>query len=433
MNSSQLAGPRGRLTTTWKFMKDPYRCYREWKQKYGDTFLVKAMNGEVVATCNTENARTIFALPTKELRQFATGTISPLVGPSSLFLLEGEEHRKQRAKISPCFYGQSILTKADEIRNVATNVSRPWQYGDTVRMMDFALDVSLEVIIRVVFGVENKRRVEGFRSAILNFVSAFHPVLAFSKLLHRPLFGLSPWPKFVAARDKLTRLLDNQIQFVKQSGSGDGSMLSILLDAAANQNTSSTNVRDQLVTMLLAGHETTQIAIAWAMSWLHRHPQWADNIRDELGKSPSSEEILNCKVLDNICNESLRLNPIVSDIVRTIVPPLELEDCQLIAGTNVAVAICLIHEDPILYPCPNEFLPERWESVSPKPYQFLPFGGGIRRCIGAPLAIMEMKLVIATWIEQFRLRLPENAPPNEPIHRRNITMAPKSGIPLVVC
>ena len=431
MSRVKLAGPGNRVLSTLKFMRDPYTCYARWKEKYGPTFLVKALNGNVVVTGNTENIRRVFAAPFDSLGQFAVETIKPLMGGSSVILVEGEQHRRERALLSPSFHGERIAGKAEEIHDVALRVGSHWQQGETIRMMDTSLDVSLEVIIRVVFGVQSQDRVELYKERIKQFVSSFHPLLAFSRLLQRPLFGFSPWNQFLSARSELYELLDEEISSRSQANSTDN-LLSRLIDAKYDDGgaVQRSSIRDQLVTMLLAGHETTQIAMTWAMSWLHRNPILLERLRDELSDL-SLDEILKNQLLDGVCNESLRLNSVVSDTVRTLRKPMQFEELELPAETNVAIAICLVHEDPEIFPEPKKFDPDRWQHRRCKPYEFMPFGGGIRRCIGATLAMLEMKVVIATWVQNFRFSLPTDIPEVEPTYRRNITMAPKSGIPLV--
>lgn len=433
MSRLKIPGPGNRLYTTWKFMRNPFVCYRQWRAKYGDTFLVKALNGDVVATSNRENIRRIFAAPSDSLGQFAVGTIKPLVGGTSLFLVEGTQHRRQRALLSPSFHGERIAGQAKIIRDVALRAGSRWQAGETVRIMDSALDVSLEVIIRVVFGVQTQPRVEAFKEKIRRFVASFHPALAFSRLFQRPLLGLSPWNRFLQSRDELDRMIAEEISNRRLSHSHDDNLLSRLLTSKSDddQDIPDSTIRDHLVTLLLAGHETTQIAMAWAMSWLHRNPSTLIQLREELNSVVSPEEVLRCPYLEGVCNESLRLNSVVSDTVRKLKQPMELVNQTLPTGTNLAIPICLVHEDPEIYPDPFRFQPERWQGFAPKPNEFLPFGGGIRRCIGATLAMLEMKITIATWVTNFEFHLPAGIPDTEPVYRRNVTMAPRSGIPLV--
>ena len=314
------------------------------------------------------------------------------VGSSSVFLLSGEPHRRERSLLSPAFHGKSNHHRAEIIRAVALRTAHQWQPNETIRIADVALDVSLEVIIRIVFGVQTQQRVESFKQKIKDFVTSFHPALAFSRLLHRPLFGLSPWNRFVKARGELLAMLDDEIAARQVDDSSDN-ILSQLLQSRYEDgaDVNFVSIRDQLVTLLLAGHETTQIAIAWGMSWLHRTPQIADQLRAELDANDSTDAIQRAQLLDGVCNESLRINPILADVVRNLTEPMEWQEMTLPAGSNVAIPICLTHEDEQVFPDPFRFDPHRWKELEVKPHQFMPFGGGVRRCIGAPLAIMEMK------------------------------------------
>ena len=195
------------------------------------------------------------------------------------------------------------------------------------------------------------------------------------------------------------------------------------------QPLSDEELKDQLTTMLFAGHETTQIAIAWAMSWLHRSPEILERLRTELIES-TIEESLQSELLDGVCHEALRLNAIVPDFIRVFREGIDLEEVALPADSTVAVLTCRVHADPEIYPNPDQFDPERWIGKSCKPYEFLAFGGGVRRCIGATMALLEMKVALIIWLKQFQFRLPDDAPAVEPVKRRNVTLAPASGIEL---
>lgn len=433
-NQSDYSGPRGRFLTTWKLLRDPYNSYRIWSEKYGDTYRVRALNGDVIVTSNTENIRNIFAARSDAVGQFAIGTLEPLLGGKSVILSEGESHRQQRRLLQPSFHGELIADQEPVIKHVAEKVCNDWESGSTIRVMDHSLAVSLEIIIRVVFGVADNDMVDRFKSEVKRFVRAFHPLLAFSKLLQRPLFGLSPWNKFIRIKQECMGLVQKEIDERRKSGIRGDDLLSRLLVAQTENEfeISDNQIHAQLVTMLFAGHETTQIAIAWAMSWLARSQEYASELRAELESQDFHEVIRNSKLLEGICNESLRLNPIVPDMIRVLKAPLQFTDRVIPAGTNVAMIASRVHYDPSIYSEPNTFAPHRWSEKTYKPYEFFAFGGGVRRCIGAPLAILEMKVVIATWIKQFCFRLPPGAPAEEPVHRRNLVMAPSTGVLLQV-
>jgi cytochrome P450 len=165
------------------------------------------------------------------------------------------------------------------------------------------------------------------------------------------------------------------------------------------------------------------------MSWLHRDGQLLERVRSELGEPNGTDKALDSPLFEGICAEALRLNPIVPDFLRVFDVPLELEEATLPAGSGVAVVTCLVHQDPEIYPEPERFDPDRWQRPV-RPYEFLAFGGGVRRCIGAAMAVMEMKIALAEWLSRFEFRLPPDAPAVEPVWRRNLTMAPRTGIPL---
>ena len=433
MKHPEIPATGQRVLTTWRFIKDPFGCYRNWQQRYGNTFLVNALNGDVVATCDIENIRRAFALSFQEVAPFAVDTVRPLVGGNSVFLVQGERHRLERSFLSPPFHGSAMKSQFSVIEQAAIEATRDWQVGKTVKIMDASLDVSLEVIVRIVFGIESRPQIDQFTAKIKEFVCRFHPLLAFTKIFQRSWLGLSPWNSFVKSRNEFWQMLMEQIQRSRRAGCPPGTVLNHLIHARYEdgEGASDESIRDQLVSMLLAGHETTQIAIAWAMSWVHRTPEVLERLRAEIARS-DERDVVESELLEGVCNESLRLNAIIPDIVRTLNVPLQWQELELKPGSNIAISICLVHENPDIYPEPFRFNPDRWQNQSFKPHQFLPFGGGIRRCLGAPLAKLEMKIVVATWLRHFRFQLPADAPDVEPIHRRNITMAPKTEIPLIV-
>lgn len=430
-----IRGTKSRFFSTFAYMRDPYGSFDKWREKFGKTFLIRALNGDVYATANRENVKRIFAAKHDAVGQFAVETTRPLLGGQSVFLAEGEQHRLERALLLPNFHGELIKDTADTIEKVATSATDAWEPGDNVRIMDVALDISLEVILRVVFGLQTGEQIAKYKQTITKFVKSFHPVLAFTKLFQRPLFGLSPWNRFVAARAEFDQMIKQEMELRRKGKDAEQrtDLLSRLLTATYEDGSriSDDGIRDQLVTLLLAGHETTQIAMSWAMSWLYRNPDVLTQLTHELNSEELGSVVHHSKLLSGICNEALRLNPILPDVVRTLKKPLEFEEGTIPTGKTVAAATYLLHTDPEIYPEPMNFLPHRWFDRSYKPYEFMPFGGGIRRCIGAALAVLEIKIVVATFCRDLRFELPHDAPATEIVHRRNLTIAPKSGIPLV--
>ncbi|MGI9519038.1 MAG: cytochrome P450, partial [Pirellulaceae bacterium] len=428
---SSLSGPPGRIRSTIKIMRRPFEAYERWEKKYGKTFLVKALNGNVVVTSNTENIRRILAARHDDIHQFAVGTVAPLIGESSVLLVDGQRHKRARSMLSPPFKGESLRDTAGTMIEVAERVTRDWQPGQRIRVMDTSLDYSLEVIIQVVFGVQSIERVQVFKQAIGDMVGGFHPMFAFTRMFQKR--WMPAWNRFLKRKAVFDQLLDEQIAARRKGQSASGDILSMLLDARDDegQPLSDDELKDQLTTLLFAGHETTQIAIAWAMSWLHRSPDILERLRGEL-ENATPEASLQSELLGGVCHEALRLNPIVPDVIRVFNDGIELEEAALPPNSTVAVLSCRVHADPEIYPNPDRFDPDRWIGCSYKPYEFLAFGGGVRRCIGATMALMEMKVALVTWLNKFQFCLPDDAPEVEPVRRRNVTMAPSSGIELEI-
>ena len=212
-------------------------------------------------------------------------------------------------------------------------------------------------------------------------------------------------------------------------------ILSLMLAARYDDGEAMTDpqIRDELLTLLAAGHETTAIALAWAMYWLHRDPAALERLRAELatlGDEPDPEAIAQLPYLEAVCNETLRLYPIVPLAPRTLRQPMTLGEHEIPAGVNVGACTVLVHRHPALYPDPDSFRPERWLARKFAAWEFTPFGGGIRRCIGAAFAVYEMKQVLAAILPRHRLRLADDAAIGPA--RRNITLGPRGGVRMIL-
>lgn len=424
-----LPGPGGRLKSTWQLMTKPYETYSAWQKRYGQTFLVRALNGNVVLTSDPENIRRVLSARHDEISQFAIGTISPLIGENSVILVNGQRHKRARSMLMPAFHGEALRGCVQTMESIAERVTDNWQVGQTFKVMQASLEYSLEVIIEVVFGVQAPDRVQEFKFAIMDYVQSFRPIFAFTRRFQSRL--LPSWNRFLRAKKQSDIMLSEQIAMARTSPDASFGVLSMLLAARDEdgQPLGDAELKEQMVTLLFAGHETTQIAIAWAMSWLHRTPDVLSRLTEEISNA-SLDEMLRSDLLHGVCQESLRLNPIVPDFLRVLEKPMELDGIALPKGTTVGILSCLVHANPIIYSDPEKFQPDRWTQQRFKPHEFLAFGGGVRRCIGATMALMEMKIVLVTWLRKFRFELPDDAPHVEPVHRRNLTMAPRSGIPL---
>ena len=426
MNAIPLAS-RSRFLTTWRIARQPFEAYARWRAKHGDTYLVRAINGDVVVTASTDMIRDLFRARTDEVEPFGVDAAVAFLGSRSLLLVRGEAHRRERELLTPPFHGRRMKAYGAAMRDATLRATERWRAGSEVVLADTFLSISLDIIVHAVFGVLGENDKARWTAALRTLVRRVSPAALFAPVLQTSFFGLSPWDRFVEAREQLDALIYEAIRARRVSGERGDDLLSLMLDATYTDGTPMPDegIRDELVTMLFAGHETTQIAMSWAVYRLHRRQETLARLLEDLAAHPDDPETLaQLPWLDAVVKESLRLQPIVPDIVRTLTVDQTLGGHELPAGTHVAPVAALVHADPELYPQPDAFRPERFVDHTFRPWEFLPFGGGVRRCIGAALATWEMKVVLGTLLPRFELEMRSIEYPV----RRNITMGPRHGV-----
>jgi cytochrome P450 len=411
------------LSSTYRLIRTPYAFY-EAQRAHGDFVTVPAPNGTVVMALTPKAAKEVFQADPTALDAFAVQATIPLLG-HSLLTSSGERHRRDRKLLTPPFHGERMRAYGEAMHVLALAHTGSWRAGDRVRAHEATTAISLDVILRTVFGVDEGPAFEEGRRVLRDMIAGFSPLVAFTNKLQRGWFP--PWRRFLAARAAFAALVDEQIRGRRASNESGADILGLLLDARYDDGSAMTDdqIRDQLLTILIAGHETTAIALAWALYWLVRHPAVVARLREELeGKSDPTK----VAYLQAVCDETMRLHPIVPDVVRKLNRPMTLGGFDVPSGHDIGVAICAIHADPNVYPEPQTFDPERFLSKRPSPFEFLPFGGGHRRCLGAAFSDYEMKIVLAAIVSRFELEPDGEDRPT----RRNVTMGPAKGVPLRV-
>jgi cytochrome P450 len=258
------------------------------------------------------------------------------------------------------------------------------------------------------------------------------PLLFYSRLTHQPWFP--PYRRFARLRARFRAWLSRRIDEARTRGDQGDDILALLLSARYDDGSamSEDDLAAQLVTLLFAGHETTAIALAWAVHWLWRHPEALARVRDEvasIGADADPEAAARLPFLGAVCDETLRLHPIVTENLRLLRQPLTIGEYTLPEGIGVGVAIAPIHEDPTIYPDPHAFRPERFLERKFTPFEYLPFGGGHRRCIGSAFALYEMRLALAELVSGWELAIVR---PDERPVRRSVTLGPADGVPVKV-
>jgi cytochrome P450 family 110 len=434
--SSLPPGPRWTVWQTIAFARDPFGTVLRYARRYGDPFTLKLPPGPLVLTGTPEGIQEIFSAPPQTFASYSTPFLAPLVGEHSVLLLDGAAHKRGRSVLMPPFHGARLQTYGRLIQDLTLRCAAGWRPGKTLRMHAVMQALSMEITLTLVFGVRAPERVQVFEETVIAYFQAFTSLLVYSLPLRRNFGGFGPWSRFKAVAARLEQLLDEEISAQRQN-CGDGeTMLSLLLAARYDDAQAMTDaeVRDELKTLLIAGHETVAVALAWAFYWLQRQPDVAQRLQSELqtlSRPPHPDDLVRLPYLSAVCTEALRLYPVVAAISRQLRQPLTLRGYALPAGVAVGAAIPLAHCNPERYPEPLRFRPERFLEHTYTPFEYLPFGGGARRCIGAAFAVYELKIVLGSIVAQHRFELADGIPAI-PVPR-TFTLGPKGGVPLLYC
>lgn len=430
-------GPKFNLLQKIRYARDPVGFMTDCQNRYGDPFTIRTMVGTVVMTGNPELAKQIFAGSRDQFGVSTTRMLTPLLGQHSLILEEGDAHLKHRKLLTPHFHGAALSNYANRFQAISRRQVSQVLDQSAIVMQEHTQMISLNIIIETVFGVTESARQLRMARAIKARIGASNPLLVFMPWTRRRAFGLSAWDRFRTATAELDALIFSEIKQRRSAMSSVPNREDILshLVAARHEDGSGLTdqqIRDQLITLLLAGHDTTASATAWAMHWVHRDPDILTRLQTELQSTDNtSHAISGIAYLEAVCNETLRLSPVIPDVVRFLKTPFQLGDYTLPAGINVGVCTSLIHMNPDIYPQPEQFNPERFIGKRYRPHEFMPFGGGIRKCIGAAFAVEEMKIILATLINSVDLKLAGSLTDTQRAIRNHFTMGPEGGVRMV--
>jgi cytochrome P450 len=400
-------------------------------RRYGDIFTVSfPFFGRLVYVADPALVKQLF---TGSPQQFHAGeanatVLEPALGPNSVLTLDEEPHMQQRKLLLPPFHGERIGRYGDLIRDITMREMERWPVGEPFALRPHTQRITLAVIMRAVFGVDDERRLTRFGRLIDEFSARVNAIIAFP-VLQRDLGRWSPWGRFVRARAALDAFIYEEIAIRRaevEAGGGDrDDVLSLLLGARHEDGSpmSDEELRDELITVLGAGHETTATGLAWAMERTLRTPRVHRRLRDSVAADDDS-------YLDATVRETLRARPVIVDVARKLTAPVRIGGYEVPEGSMLLAAIAALHYREDLFPDPQEFRPERFLEGKADSYAWIPFGGGVRRCIGASFAEFEMRVVLRAILERAELRAADPAP--EPIRVRNITLAPRKGCQVVL-
>jgi cytochrome P450 len=376
----------------------------------------------MVMLSDPEVLRALYAERSHGLPPGRTVALQPVMGARSVLLLEGAEHLERRKLMLPPFHGERMQAYEDVVRRVAEAELATWPAAEPFALHARMQAVTLEVIMSAVFGVTDPGRRERLGELLPRLLRDTSSVGLQVRVLLSRRGGSDPFDELRALVAQIDDVLLAEIAERRADpAAGERADILSLLTVARFEDGSAMSdqeLRDQLVTLLLAGHETTATGIAWTMDLLLRHPA-------ALAAASESEDYLRAVVW-----ESLRLRPVVPLAGRRLATELRTDTLTLPAGTDVTPAIWLVHTRPDLYPEPYAFRPERFLDKPPSTYGWIPFGGGVRRCLGAAFAELEMRVVLKTILAGPALRAADSRP--ERLTRRNVTFSPRHGTRVVV-
>jgi cytochrome P450 family 135 len=408
-----------------RYALDPLNFLTRLQRRHGDIFTVRfPYFGRLVYVTTPELVKQVFTGPPDQLHagEANATVLEPALGPNSVLTLDEAPHMRQRKLLLPPFHGDRIEAYGRLMREVTLREMESWPVGEPFALRPHTQRITLAVIMRAVFGVHDEDRLARFEGLIDRFSRRVNAVVAFP-FLRRNLGRFSPWARFLAAREAMDEFIYEEIALRRaevDAGRNHEDVLSLLLEARHEDGSpmSDAELRDELVTVLGAGHETTATGLAWAMERLLRNPSALARLRDSLATGDDD-------YLDATVKETLRARPVIVDVARKLTAPLAIGGYELPAGTFVLPAIAALHYRADLFPEPERFRPERFLDDKTETYAWIPFGGGVRRCIGAAFAEYEMRVVLRAILERAELSAPDPKP--ERVVVRNITLAPGKG------
>jgi cytochrome P450 len=416
----------------WAFR--PVAFMEDCRRRFGDSFSVTfpGFQRPMVMVSDPAAIKALYGEPGHHLPPGRNIFLEPILGSRSLLLLTGPDHLARRRLMLPAFHGERMRSYEPIVTEIVDAEVESWPLGEEFALHPRMQAVTLEVILRVVFGVAEGPRLErlrGMLSTILQETASSGAQLV--ALITARLGGRAPFARFEGQLREVDELLYAEIAERRAAGGLEerDDILSALMLArfedgnGDGEGMSDTELRDQLMTLLLAGHETTATALAWTFDLLLRHSRELAKLRDSL--VAGEEDYLRATI-----SESLRLRPVIPIAGRRLTKPLEADGLTLPEGTDVTPAIWLAHTRPELYPEPYAFRPERFLEDPPETYAWVPFGGGIRRCLGASFAEFEMRIALREILTRCELRKADPRP--ERIGRRNITLSPRAGTRVVL-
>jgi cytochrome P450 len=393
-----------------RFLLTEHRMLDRYRRRYGEVFAIEVWPfAPLVVVSDPAEVRRIFQGDPAHLHAGeGNKVLGPLVGPHSVLLLDEDEHLRRRKLLLPPFHGERMRVYGDVMRELAHAEVDTWPVGAPFAVLPAMQRVTMRIILRTVFGMQEGARMDRLERDLGTLLGTVNALML---PLQRSFGGRGPWARFERSRTAVDAQLYEEIARRRAAGGEGEDILSILL--AAGNHTTDEELRDDLMTLLVAGHETTATTMAWTLERLLRHPE-------ALARSRADTAYLDAAV-----KETQRVRPVLTYAMRQLTAPMDVGGYRVPAGATLGTSVTLMHRRPDLYPDPHAFRPERFLEGRTDTYGWIPFGGGIRRCLGAAFAAYEMRIVLGTILERCELRAPDPRP--ERHRRKMITFVPSRG------
>lgn len=445
--------PTPPIIQTLQLITHPTRFLDQCASIAGDIFTTRVMgfnSPPIVFVSSPDAIAQVFAIPANKLDfQSTTYVFKPLFGDNSLVLQSTYEHSRQRNLLLPSFHGEKIRAYGEIICQITQEVISTWPLGREITMQSMMPDITLQIILQVVFGIspgENYHKLRHLLTSLLHDITTpWYSSLFFFPSLQKNWSKFSPWGNYLYRKKQIDDLIYQEInQRRHQLNSTENShlkpekpdILSLLLSARDSEGKylHDTELKDQLISLLLLGYETTSGVLCWLFHLVHSHPQVKTKLLQELNsfnRIPTPEEIIQLPYLDAVCKETMRLHPIALICTpRVVKESIQIDKYQFSPKTVLIPCIYLAHRRSLTYNTATKYIPERFIERKFSSFEYLPFGGGYRGCIGSAFSMYELKLVFATIMLNYQLELlgRKTVYPQ----RRGITIVPSGGVPMQI-
>ncbi|MBW4598769.1 MAG: cytochrome P450 [Calothrix sp. FI2-JRJ7] len=402
------------LLRQMKLVFQPLEYLEDFAKVYGDNFTIKNKSGNhTVYFSHPKALEQIFTADASKLDAGSENEILRyLFGSHSVVVLDGIPHRNQRKLLAPPFHGDRMRAYGATIQDITQHVIDSWQDTKPFNVRNAMQEITIRIILRVVFGLDEGIHLEKLRNCLISLLELVgYPVVSGAllfKFWKKDLGVWSPWGRIMHLLKKVDELIYSHIQETRKNfDENRKDILSLMMTARYDDGQAMTDeeLRDELVTLLVIGHETTASSLVWALSWIDQLPEVQEKLQTELCQNiHEPSELAKLPYLTAVCQETLRICPVFTTCLsRVVKSPLNVMGYELPAKTLIIPNIYLTHHREEVYPNPKQFIPERFLERQFSPYEYLPFGGGNRQCIGMAFAMYEMKIILGTILSQYQI------------------------------